>query len=237
MQEHMEHNIQEIEIDNIQGVCGCHNSVEDSDYPIIIFVHGNSASSRHWYKHIEFFIQNNYPPEKLWAIDIQGDDITHKNYYENIDTFVSTVQNYVGQEELSIVSHSLGVTASRYWMDKFDTYNYVKSFVGIAGANHGMSMCPPKAFCKKLPSTSILKPCQTLSKITLGKSEIERFNNRVGETPGDIDYYTIRGCKDKLFNFNKESPRLEGADKNLEIDTGHIGAKNKPINKIYKWCS
>jgi hypothetical protein len=236
MQECTEHNIQEIQIDNIQGVCGRHNSIEASDYPIIIFVHGNSASSRHWYKHIDFFIERDYSPERLWAIDIEG-GITHKNYYENIETFVSTVQDYVGQEEISIVSHSLGVTASRYWMDKFDTYNYIESFIGIAGANHGMLTCPPKAFCEKLPSTSILKPCQTLSKVTLGKSEIERFNDRIGETPGDIDYYTIRGSKDSLYSFNKDSPRLEGANKNVEIDAGHIGAKNESIDRIYNWCS
>lgn len=228
-------NIQDIDIGNIQGVCGRHNSVEDSDYPIIIFIHGNSASSTQWYKHIAFFIEQSYPPEKLWAIDIKGSSITHKNYYENIENFVNTVQNYVGQEQISIISHSLGVTASRYWMSKFDTYNCVKSFVGIAGANHGMFMCPPKAFCEKLPPTSVLKPCQTLSKITIGKSEIEYFNDRVGETPEDIDYYTIRGSKDKLFSLNKNSPRLEGANKNAEIDTGHIGAKNEPIDKIYDW--
>lgn len=232
----MSDKIQNFSFENSSGICGKHAETQDTDEPIIFFIHGNSASSAHWKEHVEYFVENGYPTDKLWAVDIPDEDLTHEGFESEIDDFVSEVKNYTNTEECCIVAHSLGVTSARYWMENKDMYESVEAFIGIAGANHGISACPPSFLCTCLPNSSFLKPCQRLSRVGFGKSRIERFNEKVGETPGDVDYFTVRGLEDKIFRLDPDSPKLEGANRNVAMDAGHIEVKNQSIELIYKWC-
>jgi hypothetical protein len=45
------------------------------------------------------------------------------------------------------------------------------------------------------------------------------------ETPGDIEYYTIRGSFDELYWLNRDSPKLDGAEANVALPTGHDGVR------------
>src|SRR5206468_4305217 len=56
--------------------------------------------------------------------------------------FVEAVQAYTGSKQVDIVAHSLGVTITRRFMELYPTLaQNVVAFVGIAGANHGTTVC------------------------------------------------------------------------------------------------
>jgi pimeloyl-ACP methyl ester carboxylesterase len=56
--------------------------------------------------------------------------------------FVEAVQWYTGSAKIDIVAHSLGVTIARKFMADYPTLaSDVVAFVGIAGANHGTTVC------------------------------------------------------------------------------------------------
>lgn len=56
--------------------------------------------------------------------------------------FIEAVQAYTGSEQVDIVAHSLGVTIARETMRLYPALaRDVVAFVGIAGANHGTTIC------------------------------------------------------------------------------------------------
>lgn len=56
--------------------------------------------------------------------------------------FVEAVQDYTGSKQVDIVTHSLGDTLARRFMQLYpDLAKDVVAFVGIAGANHGTTVC------------------------------------------------------------------------------------------------
>lgn len=58
--------------------------------------------------------------------------------------FLVAVRAYTGSDRFSIVAHSLGVTLARRTLKEHaELRPDLVAFVGIAGANHGTSFCPP----------------------------------------------------------------------------------------------
>ena len=56
--------------------------------------------------------------------------------------FIEAVQSYTGSPQVDIVAHSLGVTIARKTMLEYPWIaRRVAAFVGIAGANHGTTIC------------------------------------------------------------------------------------------------
>lgn len=202
----------------------------------VIFVHGNRSHPLSWYGHFEYFLEHGYTGDEIWAIEFSQSELTHDELADQLERFVVAVQSYTGVNEVSIVSHSLGVTVSRHWLEVFDRYDSVEKFVGIAGANHGMSSCPPRQLSKLLPASNPCRPCAYFSDNSFRTTPIEELN-KDDETPGDIEYYTIRGSRDTFFRKNTDSPRLEGAVENLELDTDHMGAQQdiESIKQTHDW--
>jgi triacylglycerol esterase/lipase EstA (alpha/beta hydrolase family) len=60
----------------------------------------------------------------------------------DLSRFVEAVQAYTGSQQVDIVAHSLGVTIVRRLMALYPGLaRNVVAFVGIAGANHGTTVC------------------------------------------------------------------------------------------------
>ncbi len=58
--------------------------------------------------------------------------------------FIMAVRTYTGSAKFSIVTHSLGVTVARKTLKVHpELRKDLVGFVGIAGGNHGTSLCPP----------------------------------------------------------------------------------------------
>jgi pimeloyl-ACP methyl ester carboxylesterase len=120
------------------------------------------------------------------------------------------VQDYTGSQRFSLVSHSLGVTIARRTMHLHpDLAADVVAFVGIAGGNHGTSLCPPG-------SEGVVVGCD---EIAMGTAWLDELNGPDGEreTYGDTRWMTIRdgsGVMDRAFltPAYADSPVLAGAE-------------------------
>ncbi len=127
----------------------------------VIFIHGNSDSAAGWKGSIEHFAKEGYKPSEMYAMTwgpsnpMQASQQHHsKKYLEEVRAFIEAVKAYTGAEKVDVIGHSMGVTLARKAIqggDGFDPYEKkrydlggaltgsVDTFVGIAGANHGLA--------------------------------------------------------------------------------------------------
>ena len=208
----------------------------DSDRTPVVFVHGNQRDACDWVQHASFFLQRGYTGDDLWAITFDEGTPSHESMAESLDSFVGEIREHTGAGTVDVVGHSLGVTGLRYWLLSRDRFEWVDTFVGLAGANHGTVLCSwcadagmnsgPYSSSEFLRADYEETPDHPLSILNLN------------ETPGDVDYYTVRGTDDTLFWRCRDSPVLEGAT-NVLLETDHDGvrADQAAMEHIYEWVS
>jgi hypothetical protein len=137
----------------------------------VIFIHGNSdkaigtgtAGQTGWNASIEYFQSKGYKTSELYATTwgpanaaLSSQQYHSKTYVMKIRKFIEAVKAYTGATKVDIVAHSMGVTLARkailggYATDSLEGGQYyvgpsltasVDTFVGIAGANRGLTSC------------------------------------------------------------------------------------------------
>lgn len=129
----------------------------------------------------------------------------------DVAAFVEAVLAFTGAPRVHLVGHSLGVTVARKTLFAHPhLYGKVAGFVGIAGANHGTSFCPPG-------SDGIVNSCD---EIAAGTAWLDELNAGTaahpGEAPPGVRWMTVydgTGLGDPAFAgpLYARSPELEGA--------------------------
>lgn len=213
-----------------------HGTDPGTDRAPVVFVHGNQRDACDWLDHAEFFLRRSYGGDELWAITFDDGSPTHRSMAEQLDHFVRKVREHAGAEEVSIVAHSLGVTGVRHWLYDRDRYDWVDSFVGLAGANHGTVLSSWCASAGLSNGTYKMSSFLRADYAVQDGHPLAELNEN--ETPGDIDYYTIRGTHDPLFWRCERSPELDGAV-NLELPVDHDGVRTdrEAIEHVFEWIS
>lgn len=213
-----------------------HDTDAGAERTPVVFVHGNQRDACDWRNHAEFFLKRGYRGDELWAITFEDGSPSHDAMAVQLDAFVARVREHADAESVAVVAHSLGVTGARHWLAEYDRYDAVETFVGLAGANHGTVL---NGWCADAGLTdgtykmsSFLRPDYEYRR----DHPLARLN--ADETPGDVDYYTVRGTEDPLFWRCEESPELEGAT-NVALDTDHDGVRADLAAKelIFEWIA
>jgi pimeloyl-ACP methyl ester carboxylesterase len=129
--------------------------------------------------------------------------------------FVEAVQAYTGSQKVDIVAHSLGVTISRKLMRDYPQLaKDVVAFVGIAGANHGTTVC-----------RGLDTSYYGCNEIAPGTAWLERLNGPGGslETYGATTWMTV-------YNGFEGDPFFVGPD---EPSPALLGAENRTFPGAY----
>jgi pimeloyl-ACP methyl ester carboxylesterase len=203
----------------------------------VVFVHGNQRDACDWERHAEFFLRRSYGGDALWAVTFREGSPTHPSMAEQLEEFVGRVREETGAERVSVVAHSLGVTGTRYWLYGYDRYDWLESFVGLAGANHGTVLSSWAADAGLTRGTYRMSPFLRADYDDDEDHPLARLNE--DETPGDVDYYTVRGTEDPLFWRCADSPSLEGAEENVVLPVDHDGVRADRRSKelVFEWLS
>ncbi len=212
----------------------------------VIFVHGNTADACDWKLVRDDFRAAGWNDQSLWALSYNGvgaslgdaparsdprcqqdraafDGLPRVTSNDiNVDdlaAFIRAVLDYTGSRGFALVGHSLGVTLARRTLQLHpDLAARLQAFVGIAGGNHGTSLCPAgseKAFpgCAEMAAT--------------GSAWLERLNGANGEKetwPGAhwMTIYDGSGEADVAYRGAlAQSPTLQGADNRAFPGTPH----------------
>lgn len=139
----------------------------------VIFIHGNSdkavgnlgTTQSGWTGSLNHFHGQGYTEAELYAVTwgdanplLSANQTHSKPVLERLRAFVEAVIDYTGASKVDIVTHSMGVTLMRKVIEggwtsdpnNGGSYNLgpsltsqVDAFVGIAGANRGLTNCYP----------------------------------------------------------------------------------------------
>jgi pimeloyl-ACP methyl ester carboxylesterase len=178
-------------------------------YPLqhhpVIFVHGNTRDAEDWDEPEasvkQQFINAGYSLQELWALSYNGKSTKRRlpalqcrtgNLVNvpDLAAFVRAVLDYTGSPKVDLVAHSVGVTMARSVLDEYpDLLRAVEDFVGIAGPNHGTTVCR-RAWLVWFIGWSDFIGCDEL---VPGSAWLERLNGALGEqeTRGSTRYMTI----------------------------------------------
>ena len=225
----------------------------------VVFVHGNDVDAADWYPVREDFRAAGWSDQELWALSydgLGGDNgaATMRTNQAAIDEhreaggdgvgtvtddesnvpdlygFLRMVQDYTGQPRFTIVAHSLGVTLARETLRVHpELRRDLVAFVGIAGPNHGTSLCPPG-------SEGQLESCD---EIAAGTPWLARLN-AAGETYAPARWLTVydgSGEGDPAYAgpTYAQSPRLAGAENLQYPHTYHNDLRvDAPIVRTYR---
>src|SRR5437867_7129322 len=126
-------------------------SSEPADYARapVLFVHGHGLSSADWQPLIEHLAADGYPREYLHGVDIVPNTMANAQAATSViapaaDSLLARAKTaaqragYRGEvpRRLDIVSHSMGAVSSRWYAAKLRP-DLVRTWIGLAGANHG----------------------------------------------------------------------------------------------------
>ena len=204
----------------------------------VVFVHGNNVDAADWYPVRDDLKKAGWTDQEMYALSYNGlggnngsalfrenpeRDSEHQRMgwdgntrvtandvnVDDLYRFILAVRSYTGSARFSLVGHSLGVTLARKTLKVHpELRSDLVAFVGIAGANHGTTFCPPG-------SEGRVRSCEEIAADTPWLTEL----NGVGgtdETYGPARWLTIydgTGLGDPAFaGTYAQSPRLAGAD-------------------------
>lgn len=225
----------------------------------VVFVHGNNVDAADWYPVRDQFRRHGWTDQELWGLSYAGlggrngtalftqnpeRDREHQEMGDDGSTyitendvnvvdlyrFIKVVQAYTGSRRFVLVTHSLGVTLARETLRVHkELRRDLVAFVGIAGANHGTTFCPPG-------SEGNVVSCD---EIAAGTAWLARLN-AAGETYGPARWMTVydgTGAGDPAYvgPTYAQSPRLAGADNRQFPGTYHNDLRLDPeIVDVYR---
>ncbi len=190
----------------------------------VIFIHGNTVSARYWLPDRAYFKQAGYTGDELWALGYGWDNVRYFDSGDlsvpSVERIVTSVMDYLSKKtgrpirQVDIISHSLGVTLVRQWMQQTNSWHKVRNFIGANGASDGVWTAWPDSRGQNRVVSWELHP---------GSPWLQQLN-RHGETPGPTRYMTLydgTGWGDALFPHpSQHSGALEGAY-NLAYNVEH----------------
>lgn len=209
---------------------------DDRDPTPVVFVHGTQRDACDWEDHAAFFLQRGYGGNDLWAITFRDGAPTHREMAEQLDEFVGQVREHTGSDTVAVVGHSLGVTGIRFWLATRNRYDWVETVVGLAGPNHGTVF---NTWCAEVGiDTDGYQVCPFLRADYDDHDKHPLASLNRNETPGEVEYYTLRGTDDALFWQCSRSPELAGAT-NVALETGHDGVRTARATKeyLFEWIA
>lgn len=228
----------------------------------VIFVHGNTVDAADWYVVRDDFRNAGWTDQEMWALSYNGlgansgtatqrmqpeamaehaamgwdGNVRVTNNTVNVADlydFVRAVQTYTGSPRFSIVAHSLGVTVARKMLkDHPDMRPDLAAFVGIAGGNHGTSLCPPGSEGNVVSCDEIAANTPWLASLNGPEGGDETYGATKWLTISDGSGVADPGFAGPTY---ATSPELRGADNRTFPGTYHNDLRVLPdIVKAYR---
>ncbi|MBL8779280.1 MAG: hypothetical protein JNK12_25380 [Acidimicrobiales bacterium] len=165
----------------------------------IVFVHGLHDSSAAFTTMVQRFRDAGVPEDRLWAWNYDSRQ-SNVDSADDFAAFVTGVRLETGAARVDVVAHSMGALPTRWCIRFGPCRRVVDDWVSLAGPNHGSN----------ITLTCLLFPGEEgCPEMAVGSSFLDQLNEG-DETPGQVDYTTIRTTDDQIIS-PSDSTELAGA--------------------------
>lgn len=207
----------------------------------VIFIHGNTDSAQDWAFNgplaaigapRQDFVNSGFNANEIYALSVNSPNamsVTNnhhpKDQIEKIKNFILAVKTYTGKAKVSIIAHSLGVTMARRAIYDYNLTSSIDVFVGIAGANAGLTACgtypAPMVPTKTCGAYFFWGWPIYVDGLAINSPHLLKMMGKKLATR----LYSIRGINDELNMANLPSGYFSAADDNIWVNTtsGHYG--------------
>lgn len=177
----------------------------------IVFVHGLHDSSAAFTTMLQRFRDAGVPDDRLWAFNYDSRQ-SNVESADDFAAFVTGVRLETGAARVDVVAHSMGALPTRWCISFGPCRRVVDDWVSLAGPNHGTN----------ITVTCLLFPGEDgCPEIAVGSSFLDTLNAG-DETPGQVDWTTVRSTADQIIT-PSVSTELEGAANVVfEIGRAHV---------------
>lgn len=111
----------------------------------VVLVHGNTGSPSDWDNTYELLLANGYSSSQIYRPSWGSSYAAYNNHSGSEETPVrndiTTALNSSCTGKIDVIGHSMGVTLAAQQIIKLDKSSQVDTFVGVAGAYHGLWTC------------------------------------------------------------------------------------------------
>jgi triacylglycerol lipase len=173
----------------------------------ILFVHGWTESADWWFKMIEWFESDGWPPLYLSKFTYDSSLSNRFTAEQQVKPHVEELLRATGTEKVDIIAHSMGSLSSRWYIKELGGESTVDDWVSLGGPNHGTlvaEICASETPCEEMLPWSTF-----LSELNAGD-----------ETPGPVDYGTWWSPCDEYIVPNT-SVELDGATNTETVCMAH----------------
>ncbi len=171
----------------------------------IVLVHGLHDSSAAFTTMLQRFRDAGVPDDRLWAWNYDSRQ-SNVESADDFAAFVTGVRVETGAARVDVVAHSMGALPTRWCIRFGPCRRVVDDWVSLAGPNHGSN----------ITVTCLLFPGEDgCPEMAIGSSFLRQLNEG-DETPGQVDYTTVRTTADQIIS-PSDSTELAGAA-NLVFD-------------------
>lgn len=183
----------------------------------IVFVHGLHDSTAAFTTMLQRFRDAGVPEDRLWA---WGYDSRKSNVdtADDFAAFVTGVRLETGAPRVDVVTHSMGALPTRWCIRFGPCRRVVDDWVSLAGPNHGTN----------ITITCLLFPTEDgCPEMAIGSSFLETLNAG-DETPGQVDWTTVRSTADQIIT-PSSSTELAGAANIVFDGLAHNDLLSDPV--------
>ncbi|PWF48489.1 alpha/beta fold hydrolase [Massilia glaciei] len=189
----------------------------------VVLVHGNTGSPSHWNTTVTALKGNGYLAAQLYLPNWGSKTNAGSNDHGAINTNVvkSALQSALAASctgKIDVIGHSMGVTLAMKAINELGVAGYVNSFIGIAGAQHGLNSCGVYPF--NVPSATCGSNGLSIDSPLIKSVRGKRYGAKMYSIKSWIDELV---CIGSCYVYGWHTSNIDQQNTSYDYALGHFG--------------
>ncbi len=189
----------------------------------VVLVHGNTGSPSHWNSTVTTLKGRGYLASQLYLPNWGSKTSAGSNDHGSVNTGVvkSSIQAAADSSctgKIDVVSHSMGVTLAMKALNELGYAGRVNSFIGIAGAQHGLNSCGVYPF--NVASATCGANGLSIGSPLINSVRNKRYGAKMYSIKSWIDEIV---CIGSCYVYGSHTSNIDAQNASYDYSLGHFG--------------
>ncbi len=189
----------------------------------VVLVHGNTGSPSHWNSTVTTLKGRGYLASQLYLPNWGSKTSAGSNDHGSANTGVvkASIQAAADSSctgKIDVVSHSMGVTLAMKALNELGFAGRVNSFIGIAGAQHGLNSCGVYPF--NVASATCGANGLSIGSPLINSVRNKRYGAKMYSIKSWIDEVV---CIGSCYVYGSHTSNIDAQNASYDYSLGHFG--------------